>query len=148
MRSEREVKEKLRKATQVSREKAYAEHLSRLPQNCVHNDKGACTFPVKSPDAGEWHLYVCIGKDDARTCPHFTPALTKEELKAAVDTEMTIPEVCFRKHRDVAILQWVLEQGEPGELHPRLKAWETLKRWGHTVTNTWNRILYGATWNR
>ena len=96
--------------------------LCTVPENCAHND--VFTYPrlgttpvrvcgnplVRLPDGGGFALCDSAWEDRAPTCPHFLPRTTKDEVKAAFDTElhaMTLADVA-REYPDMAALVWVL----------------------------------------
>jgi len=114
VKSESQIKQKVKQVIFRHRKRYVQEGLARHPQNCVHNDKihlpvhtsnratiRVCTWGiahVKSPGEGHdgeaWNNRVCDasmgGEQQAVECPFFTPCSTADELKAEFNENLGI----------------------------------------------------------
>lgn len=109
MRTESQVRQKLRQAVFRHRKREIIEHLSRVAANCSHNEGGYC--PFLDTDCGPPR-----GKDLAIGCPHFENSFDKEAFKEAFRAKLSSPlAVIAREYPDVAALIWVLSEDESSD---------------------------------
>jgi hypothetical protein len=124
MRSQSEVKKRLRQILWKYLRLRYAKHLSRRPENCrfylVRQRKAAeavafCIF--RGSDQGD----LCLFEDVPEQCPNFKFRKTKEEVKADFMLDLTRSE--FKRHnfKDIVQLEWILEMNnEAGDVESQL----------------------------
>jgi len=125
MKTEAQIKQKLKQVKYRARKRYLEEHLSRVPHNCTFNAAiegvpareklpRVCTHTSQYGEYGRTVL-VCdsrvTGCDRAPDCPWFETRRTKEQLKedfkATVGPEANIGRIAA-EHPDMAALIWVL----------------------------------------
>lgn len=122
MRTEGQVKQKLKQVLFRHLKRVLAEGLKQVPENCLYNRQPS-KFPRMSPIDGLPR--VCIHAEragavcdishekslDFKGCPFFTPAKSKELLKQDFVRLARSPrDVVAETMPDVAALMWVLDQ--------------------------------------
>jgi len=127
MKSERDIKRKIKDLRYRSLQKIYKKRLSKRPENCKYNFRqrlkegetiGLC-MPVEvlknaNIQEEEWQGTICDALEDALKCPRFELAQTKSELTQELDAELKDPEVRNEKHKAIHVLLWVLEEKNSG----------------------------------
>jgi len=114
MKSEAEVKKRLREVKRKYLVQMLEDNLSAHHFNCVYNyehkDKNGiahiCLLGANKPE--EWTGTVCDGDDISMSCPYFEPKKTRANIKDDFDNAMNDPVILFTEYRDVAMLLWIL----------------------------------------
>ena len=127
MRSERDIKRKIKDLRYRSLQKIFKKKLSKRPENCKYNFRqrlkegetiGLC-MPVEvlknaNIQDEEWQGTICDSSEDAENCPRFELAQTKKELMQEFDAELNDFEIRNEKHKAIHVLLWVLEEPKLG----------------------------------
>ena len=122
--------EDVRKRLGAARYRYLRKYLRPRPCNCVHNhrhetgDGYVQLCMLGSDDPENWPGNICDTVENARTCPFYRNRHNKAELKAKFDLSLQDPDILNNEYRDIAVLQWVLED-EPKETS--LSLWERVK---------------------
>lgn len=131
MKSEAEIKKRLREVKRKYLVQMLEDSLSAHHFNCVYNykhtDKNGtahiCLLGAEKPE--DWAGTVCDGDDISMSCPYFEPKKTRANIKEDFDAVMNDPVTLFAEYRDVAMLLWILEdnpndtpENEELVLHP------------------------------
>lgn len=131
MKSEGNIRHKLKQVAFRHRKKFVAEGLAILPSNCKWNrplstpegeNIRACTFKQGTED---WNAKVCDeafqGVEQAETCPYFECCNTPEELKSQFNRMIgleggpkPLSQLSTQGYSDLTALLWVLE----GDVEP------------------------------
>ena len=138
MRTESEVERHVRDLICEELDRRVAEASERLPHLCINNyrhpldqrkqiegeenenynritDKvglpviqtiGLCL--LESEDPTEWGGTICEEPIDAKKCPYFTPAKSKDSILSELETELQNPDWVCSNLPDVFALLWVL----------------------------------------
>lgn len=133
MRSYAEIKKKLRNLRYRYLKRYLEEHLSVQPANCVYNREYAsemgpvrlCMLGAKDPE--NWPGNLCDTKECAQTCPFFQNKYEKKKLKEDFVRKLQDPNILYTKYRDLAMLQWALEEDILEDVP--LTWWQRLKLW-------------------
>ena len=89
-----------------------------------------CMYGAKDPST--WSGDICDNDEKARHCPMFKPTVTVEQAKLEFLERLSDDEFVFDNYRDVATLQWVLNQRVheiPLTLFERFWFWLRIKFW-------------------
>ena len=125
MRSEKELKRKLKQATFRVFQKRLEKELKIIPVNCVHNYRhrldannrinsnetntiGLCMLCSSNPE--NWDGRICDKPEDI--CDQFEHKKTKVVIKEEVQYLLNDFEYVARNHKDVAALRWDLAEFE------------------------------------
>jgi hypothetical protein len=128
MRTDGQIRHKLKQLIFRHRKKFVEMGLAQRPQNCKHN--GVVHLPVHTgnratihvcqyhSEKGEWERRVCdssmSGDEQARECPHFKGCHTPESLKAdftrklGLGDDQTSSGQLAQEYPDLIALMWVL----------------------------------------
>lgn len=137
MKSEGQIKQKIKQVVFRHR-KAYIRHgLARHPENCTHNQKVSLPVHMSNratlricgycPEGGEPNNVVCDstmgGERQAGECPFFEPNRSAENLKEEFNRKLGLNgedpvEIGYiaQEYPDVAALLWVLGPGKPANV--------------------------------
>lgn len=129
MKSESEVRQKLKQVIYRHLKKRLRSNFKRTPNRCLHNTSvelepgqtvGICVFHQSTGPRGVPCDSRMGGFEQAQKCPLFEPLQTKQEVKevfrALVESEERGPLAA--EYPDVAALMWVLDQDDRGTLVP------------------------------
>lgn len=75
-----------------------------LQDDAVH----LCMFGSEKPDL--WPGDTCESDDIARRCKMFRPTISAEEVTSSVTALLADDSYVFEHHKDIAALQWVLDE--------------------------------------
>jgi len=76
-------------------------------------------------DPENWPGNICDTVENAKTCPFFQTDFNKEDLKAEFKALLEDPDVLYEDYRDIAMLEWALED----TVAPDLAWWQKFKLW-------------------
>lgn len=133
MKSEGQIKQKLKQVVYRHRKNYVERGLARVPENCTHNR--VVRLPVHTSnratirvcglvlDDGDTNDLVCdsamAGVEQARKCEYFQECTTAEKLKEefkrklGLDGSVVNIGVIAKEYPDVAALMWALGPGKP-----------------------------------
>ena len=122
MKSEKQIRNKLRQVIFRARKKRVAASFKRRSENCKFNKEvrprnsrqcsRLCMYGVE--DTKTWHGVICDDQVDGgtlvRSCQTFEPHVTKEEIREEMEAFLLgkLSQVASR-YPDVAALMWVLD---------------------------------------
>jgi len=147
MKTEGEVRARLQELVQAEVTRRFAEIVERLPHRCVHNHRqpldarkralgdpnpqynrisrengapvpqtiGLCMLGAEDPV--QWAGSICDEPIDAKRCPYFTPAKSREEVSKELDSQLQDSEWVRRNLPEVHALLWVLGETRTPKLH-------------------------------
>lgn len=133
MKSEGQIKQKLKQVIYRHRKNYVAQGLARVPENCCHNrvvrlpvhTGNRAVIRVCGLDLGEGDTndVVCdstmAGEEQARKCEYFRECATAEQLKDEFKQKLGLDGttvnigVIAKEYPDVAALMWALGPGKP-----------------------------------
>lgn len=152
MKTESEVRGRIQDLLQMEVERRLAEAVERLPHRCAHNYRhpldarkraqgdpnprynritGDQGLPViqtiglcmlGSEDPSQWAGSICDEPLDAKRCPYFVPARTRESIAQELDEQMKNPNWVKENFPEIHALLWVLEE----VTLPKLRWWRRL----------------------
>lgn len=130
MKTESEVRSKLRQILFRHRKKEMITALRVIPSNCIHNVKmdspncqiGVCGF---GRDTENWNQKICdekFGGDNvASLCPYFQTQ-DPDEIKKSFKEAMITPGHIAYRYPDVRALKWVLDDGDFEEVIKQIES--------------------------
>jgi hypothetical protein len=120
MKTESEVRKKLREVKKEYLSREYRAKLGRCPENCIYNyrhkvtlsdgevsEVGLCMYGSGNPE--EWNGNICDDIKTAEECPLFTLRHDKETVKTSFEDSLKDPRILANQYKDIAALQWALE---------------------------------------
>lgn len=134
MKSEKQVKRKLRDVKYKYLAREYKRNLSPCPDNCIYNQThyvedvrsevhGNAIFEGYDPvhhevrlcmygaeNVEEWGGLICDDEKTAQSCGLFEPRFTKAQIKEAFEDDLKDPYILAHEYKDIAALQWVSEE--------------------------------------
>ncbi len=121
MRTPKEIKRKIKDLRYRYLQKKYKRLLACRPENCKFNFRqplkgenttiGLCIPDNrKEKNEVEWQGTICDDPEDAKKCDRYVCKFTKKRIAKEFDQEITEPEVCSEKYRDIFMLQWTLQE--------------------------------------
>ena len=113
LKSEQEIKERLKDLVNRHRKRYIKNHLKPSGQNCQHKKYDAATDEYYCAGCGTRDPEVCLDHDK------FHADQTTEELKLAFHEDLCNTERMLRDYRDIATLMWVLGQFDDREEYER-----------------------------
>lgn len=161
MKTESEIKQKLKQVIFRHRKNYVQERLSRRPENCEHNR--VVRLPVHTgnraslrvcgyiSDDGDTNDVVCdstmAGEKQAQECPFFECGKDAKELKEEFKNRMGLGKevvpigVIAKEYPDVAALKWALDPGKTDPEEPEEADTSILAIFGEDPQNLPDRPL-------
>ncbi len=120
MRTEKEIGDKVKELIDKEIRKKSEEYLTRGYKNCIFNFKcrvknnGSVGFCKNKSvvESIESPVFVCSDDETAKNCNHYICRNTKESLMNEFKEEISSPSVCGQKYPKLAVLLWVLKEGQ------------------------------------
>lgn len=144
MKTQAQVKSKLKDAQFKYLKRKYKSRLSKRPENCKHNLRhegtafdyeegstkpvpkdyviGLCMYGANPPEL--WSGKICDTLECAQSCDVFEPKATKESLKEEFQGELENWDVLSQEYKDLAALRWVVDDGD----YPTLESMSLFKK--------------------
>lgn len=117
MKSQTEVRKKLKDVKYSYLTKELKRSLKVCPQNCVYNYRhvelndegeeveiGLCTYGAD----GDWNGNICDDEETALACPVKKLLHTKEDVKRNFEKSLEDEVIVAHQYKDIAALQWVI----------------------------------------
>lgn len=140
MRTENQIRKRLRQLRFRAFQKRARAELKVVPANCAFNRPTSTTFPDGRPfrvcglalEADPREYVGCNKPTEASGCESFVHHMDKASVKDTVEQEMSDPEAGLRDYPAVAALMWVLEESEAEIEEPEEEPvrWWQFWRWG------------------
>lgn len=130
MRTEGQVRRKLRQVIFRHLQKEMRANLRKRPQNCVHNKEvnglRLCMYGTETKECSVWPTLCDVdhgGVERAKNCDVFQPKVSKEDIKEEMERVLRKPrEEVAKLFPAVGALMWVLDEnpytGEVPEEEP------------------------------
>ncbi len=140
MKSENQIRKRLRQLQYRAFQKKARSELKIVPANCAFNRTTSTIFPDGRPfrvcglalDAEPREFFGCNETTDASRCGTFLHRTDKKAVKETVEREMADSEAGPRDYPMIAALMWVLDE-EMAEIEPEttVRWWQFWRRWYH-----------------
>jgi len=119
MKTEKEIKRKIKDLRFRRLQKLYKKRLTQKPENCVYNFRqtlgdnstiGLCLYDEeKGINNCEWQGTICEHNEDAQNCPYYRCNTTKKQIAIQLNDDLAEEETCKIKYKEIYYLKWVLE---------------------------------------
>lgn len=129
MKDEKNIEKKAKQVKKRYLKKRLKDKISRCPENCEHNylhedehgQTRLCLYGVENPE--EWPGNICDTKSKAETCPFFQPKYDKQKIIDDYLEDLQDPTKVAHEFKDIAALQWVLEERAIDWNYPWYQRW-------------------------